>query len=430
MTISRTKKHRFHTYIPDNTESVQLDSVVLRTHMLFCLALFIDIFLLCFMISEVSIYSREASNFFLNATLPDHIANCGVWLIQYFFHNPMLNDYGLRLPFVCLHIINCILLYSTAMRILHKPKDALWCAILFMSIPGVSVQALIVSYMGILTFLCLFIVYIQVQYKRIAYELFLIAIFLDSGSAILCLALFFYALLKRKTYTIIFSIVCFGINMYLFAPIHGVPNSYFLDTLGLMALVFTPVFFVYYVAATYSYTFKKEPLLLHLIPFVGFLFILLLSTRQKIEIESFLPPLCVGIPFFMQKIFFDIRSRLPQFRSRYKFRIYGLALLLALGNIILFGNKLTYYISDVRHNFAYSFYEAKEIAKELHKRNITYINIPYQDLALRLRFYGINSDSKNSPTKYALQLSPNGQIKLTYGKIKVAQYAIVPFSQN
>lgn len=427
MTISDTKT-RLKPYVPKNS-ALATDSVALCVHALFCIALFVDVVLLCFMISEISIYSKEASNFFLNATLPDHIANLGVWAVQYLFHNPMLNDYGLRLPFVCLHAINCVLLYGTALHVLHKPKDALLCCILFMTLPGVSVQALMVSYMGVLTFLCLLIVYIQVRYKRIAYELFLVAIFLDSGSAILYLALFFYALLKRKTYTIVFSIVCFGINMYKFAPIYGVPHSYFLDTLGLMSLVFTPVFFVHYVAATYSYTFKKEPLLLHLIPFVGFLFILLLSTRQKIEVESFLPPLCVGIPFFTQKILFDVRSRLPQFRTRYKFRIYGLVLLLFLGNVMLFGNKLTYYVSDVKHNFAYSFYEAKEVARVLHKRNITHIYIPYKDLALRLRFYGINAESKDSgKIKYALKASPYGQIKLVYGRMKVAQYAIVPFS--
>ncbi len=246
--------------------------------------------------------------------------------MQHFFHNPLFNDYGMRLPFICLHILNCILMYSISLHILHKSSDSIVCVLLFMAIPGVSAQALVLSYMGILTLLCLLIVYFQVRYKRIAYELFIIAVFLDSGAAILCLALFFYALLKRKAYTMVFSMICFGVNMYQFAPIHGVPNSYFFDTLGLMSLVFTPVLFVYYVAATYSYTFKKSPLLLHLIPFVGFLFIMLFSTRQKIEIESFLPPLCVGIPFFMQKILFDLRSRLPQFRMRYKIRIYLLCL--------------------------------------------------------------------------------------------------------
>ncbi len=429
MAVPHNIQHTLYSHISANTESPQIINSThsLNTHILFCLVLFVDVALLCFMISQTSIYIREANNFFLNATLPNHLANFGVQCIQYLFHNPILNDYGLRLPFVCLHIINCILLYNIALCILRKPNDALLCAILFMAIPGVSMQALLVSYMGILTLLCFLIVYIQVRYKRIAYELFLIAIFLDSGSAILCLALFFYALFKRKTGMIVFSILCFGINMYQFEPIYGVPKSYFLDTLGLMALVFTPVFFVYYVAATYSYTFKKAPLLLHLIPFVGFLFILLFSTRQKIEIESFLPPLCVGIPFFIQKILFDIRSRLPNFRARYIVRIYALITFLIFGNIILFGNKLTYYVSDVRHNFAYSFYEAKEVAQALYDRGITYIHVPYAELALRLRFYGINADIQNMPPKYILQSSPHGDIILTYGNTIVAQYAVMPY---
>ncbi|MCI5785896.1 MAG: hypothetical protein MR025_00355 [Helicobacter trogontum] len=402
----------------------------LKTHMLFYIILLLDVALLCFMVDQTSIYIKEAYIFFDRDSLPSYLANFAVSCVQYFFHDSLLNDYGMRLPFICLHILNCILMYNISLHILRKNTDSILSVVLFMAIPGVSAQALILSYMGILTFLCLLIVYIQIRYKRIAYELFIIVVFLDSGSAILCLALFFYALLKRKTYTIVFSMVCFGINMYQFSPIHGVPHSYVLDTLGLMALVFTPVFFVYYIAATYSYTFKKSPLLLNLIPFVGFLFIMLFSTRQKIEIESFLPPLCVGIPFFMQKILFDLRSRLPQFRMRYKIRIYGLVLFLLFGNIVLFGNKLTYYVSDVQHNFAYSFYEAKDLAKELYKRNITHINVSNSDLALRLNFYGINTSIKPTLPKYALVESNKGSIVITYGNIKVSQYAIISYDYN
>lgn len=424
-----TTKHGTKRKVYDYTHRVQtLDSInYLKLHATFCLILLLDVALLCFMTSQTSIYIREAHDFFNKDSLPSYLANIGVSFMQHFFHNPLFNDYGMRLPFICLHILNCILMYSISLHILHKSSDSIVCVLLFMAIPGVSAQALVLSYMGILTLLCLLIVYFQVRYKRIAYELFIIAVFLDSGAAILCLALFFYALLKRKAYTMVFSMICFGVNMYQFAPIHGVPNSYFFDTLGLMSLVFTPVLFVYYVAATYSYTFKKSPLLLHLIPFVGFLFIMLFSTRQKIEIESFLPPLCVGIPFFMQKILFDLRSRLPQFRMRYKIRIYGLILFLLFGNIALFGNKITYYISNVQHNFAYSFYEAKDIAKELYRRNITHVNVPNSDLALRLNFYGINTDIKDNPPKYTLTANNKGSIIITYGNTKVAQYALIPY---
>lgn len=419
VTKSNTK---YYDYIYINET---LDSTI-YLHVVFCIILLLDISLLCFMTSETSIYIKEAINFFNKDSIPSYLANIGVICVQYFFHNPLLNDYGMRMPFIFFHILNCILIYSISLHVLHKRKDSIICVILFMSIPGISAQALVLSYMGILTFLCLLIVYIQVHYKRIAYELFLIVVFLDSGGAILCLALFFYALLKRKAYTIVFSIICFGINMYQFAPIHGVPHSYFLDTLGLMSLVFTPVFFVYYVVATYSYTFKKSPLLLHLIPFVGFLFIMLFSTRQKIEIESFLPPLCVGIPFFIQKLLFDFRSRLPQFRARYKIRIYGFILFLLFGNIILFGNKLTYYVSN-QHNFAYSFYEVKDLAKELYKRNIKHVNVPNKDLALRLSFYGINTSIKDNSPKYTLIESKKGSIVIVYANAKVAQYALIPY---
>lgn len=420
--IASSKQYNTMQY--NTAQHISASDIRLGTHALFCLIMLLHTLLLCFMISETSIYIHEAQQFFRNDTLPYHLANLGVWCVQALFGDPMLNDYGLRLPFVLLHLINCTLLYAISLSVLRKPNDALLCVLLFVSIPGVSLQALVVSYMGILTLLCFLIIYIQVRYRRIAYELFCIAIFLDAGSAILCLALFFYALYERKTYTIIFSMLCFGITMYQFAPIHGIPRSYFLDTLGLMALVFTPVLLVYYIAATYSYTLKRSPTLLHLIPFVGFIFILLLSVRQKIEVESFLPPLCVGIPIFIQRIVFDIRSRLPRFRQRYILRIAALVLFLLLGNVVLFGNKLIYYVSDVQRNFAYSFYAAKEVAQALHERKITSIEIPNGDLAVRLRFYGI--EQGDSKPKYRLEMRPDGDIQIIYGARVLAQYAVVP----
>ncbi len=405
-----------------------LDSNTIQSytyHCIFILILSIDVLLLMFMVSETSIYINEARGFFLNDSLHFNIANFGVNIIQSISNNPLLNDYGLRLPFIFIHIMNCILIYKIGLYTLHKKSDAILCTIIFMAIPGVSVEAVIVSNSSIITFICLIIIYSQEKYNKIRYELFIFVSFLDAGGSILCLALFFYALLKNKTKTLIFSIVCFGVNMFIFAPIHGIPQSYFIDTIGLMSIVFTPILFIYYIAVVYSCTFSKPPSLLNLIPFIGFVFILLLSTRQKINIESFLPQLSVGMPFFMQKVLFDIRCRLPSFRMRYILRLAVTIIFLFVGNVILFGNKIVYLFGEQKHNFAYSFYEAKDVAKELHNKNILNIEIPNKDLALRLRFYGINA-KENAQPKYRLQPSANGEIKIIYfGKI-VAQYDIKP----
>lgn len=401
-----------------------LPNAYYKTHILFCVLLIFDIFLLIFMIEQTSIYIKEAEGFFLDSRFCYHLANFGVACINFLFQDPLLNDYGLRLPFVFIHIINCVLIYNISLLVLRKANDALLCAVLFMMIPGVSIEALIVSNVGIITFIALLLIFYQIKYNKILYTPLVVIVFLDSGGAILCLALFFYALLHRKTRTLLFAIVCFGINMSIFSPIHGVPQSYFLDTIGFLSLLFSPALFIYYVAVLYFYTFHNKSSLLNLIPFIGFIFILLLSTRQQIKIESFLPPLSVGLPIFVQKILFDIRCRLPQFRWRYYVRVWIVLLFLLLGNLGLFGNKLTYLVTHER-NYAYSFYEAKEIARELHKRKITYIEIPNQKLKLRLKFYGINATSQGIPPVYMLRESNNGSIKIMYFGTIVSQYQIV-----
>ncbi|RDU71335.1 hypothetical protein CQA66_06590 [Helicobacter aurati] len=401
-------------------------------HLIFCILLILNCLLLLWFIAQTSIYSQEAIRFFhfqdshanlgreFSAAFCYKLAFIGVSIVQWLGIHAIYNDFGLRAPFLLLHICNCVLLYIIALKMLRKAQDSLLCVGIFMLIPGISVSALVVSNTSVLIFLSLLIIYWQVIHNRIAYPLFVVAIFLDSGGSILCLALFFYALYYRKNKTIIFAILCFGINMYLFAPIYGVPKSYFLDTIGFLAIIFTPVFFVYYCAYLYFYTLHNTPSFVNVIAFIGFIFVLLLSIRQPIKADSFIPFLVVGIPVFVDKMQTELRVRLPQFRIKYLIRIGCIASFLIFGNIILFGNKLTYYFSN-EHNFAYPFYAAKEIAKELYAKNITHIQVE-GNLGIRLAFYGINTDST---APYQLIQIRNGNINIVYGKHTVAQYGII-----
>lgn len=391
---------------------------------LFILALIIDFVALMLMINETSIYAREARGFFEDNKLSFHIANFGVRVCEFFFNDPLLNDFGARTPFVILHIFSCILMYNISLLVLKNASHALFCVILFMLIPGVSIEALIISNVEILTFTSLLIIYYQLRYDRILYVMFIFVVFLDAGGAIITLSLFFYSLIYRKTKTLIFAIICFGVNMSIFSPIHGVPRAYIVDILISLLLLFSPALFIYYVAILYSWTFHNKASLLNLIPFVGFIFVFLLSTRQQVQIQSFLPELSVALPIFVKKVMFNINSRLPQFRLAYKVRIYIVLIFLILGNIALFGNKITYFFIKEK-NFAYPFYGAKEIARQLHKRGLTYIFVPNKDLEMRLRFYGINTMRKNTPPKYKLIESKNGDINVIYNGTKVSSFEII-----
>ncbi|STQ86338.1 hypothetical protein LS73_000790 [Helicobacter muridarum] len=399
---------------------------------IFCILLLADVILLFWFVSQTSIYLQEAVGFFsfqdsaitfgksFSQSFCYKLAIFGVRVFESLGIHPIYNDFGLRAPFILFHICNCILLYSICLSLFRRAKDCLFCVAIFMLVPGISVSALVVSNASVLILLALLIIYFQLVRNCIAYPLFIVASVFDSGGSIMCLALFIYALYYRMSKTIAFAIICFGLNMYLFAPVFGVPKSYFLDTIGFLAIVFTPALFVYYCAYLYFYTFHNPPNLLNLISFIGFVLVLLLSVRQNIKVDSFMPILSVGIPVFVDRMFSELRVRLPQFRLKYFMRASVVAIFLIFGNLVLFGNKLTYYFSN-EHNFAYPFYEAKDIAKRLYDMKITNI-ATYDNLAKRLAFYGINT---NPSSPYRLIQMKDGDIRVIYSNNVIAQYGVI-----
>lgn len=391
----------------------------------FFILLLVDVLFLLFMVSELSIYYKEAIALRNNESFEAKVANFSIYLFG-------RNDFSLRAPFIFMHALNCILLFFISLKLQTRAFDSIICIIFYMLIPGVSLEALLVSKAVFITFFAFLIIFSQMYYKRLLYPLFFISIFIDASSAILLLALFFYALLKKKNKTLIFAVLAFGINMYIFEPIHGVPRGYFLDTIGLMAVLFSPIFFIYYCYALYNFVIKRKDRIdfLVLIPLVGLSFILIVSMRQEILAQVFMPSLVCATPILVMKLLSDVRARLPRFNGMYKARFVFILLFLMLENIILFGNKITYAF-EKEPNFASSFYVAKELAQALKDRNLHEIFTNNKNLALRLKFYGISSsqtymldDLEENPTT---SKDYEDVIDIFYLGVLVERYKILPF---
>ncbi|PAF42148.1 hypothetical protein [Helicobacter sp. 11S02629-2] len=357
----------------------------LLNHFYFLLLLIVHVVILTVMINEISIYYKEA-------ILLQKDASVAAWMANFFIDVFGHNDFALRLPFLILHIINVTLLYLISLKVVRRKEDALLVVFIYMLIPGVNIIALLVSKSSIILLITLLIVFLKLYFKHISYVLFIVITFLDSSGAVLLLSLFFYGLIFKNVKILIFSIIFFGANMYIFSPIRGVPEAYFLDTLGLFAMLLSPLLFIYYCYCVYDSVLNKASLL-NLIPFVGIIFILLLSTRQEIDIESFFPPILVGLPLVVVKILSSIRLRLKVYARAYTLRLVVILVVAFLSTALLLGNKITYLFSS-EPNFAYSFYEAKEIAHDLKAMGITHIQVYSKTLRERLKFYGISDGDK------------------------------------
>lgn len=387
----------------------------------FILVMIVNVSILLIMVNETSIYYKEAILVEKNNEFAGFLANISLSFFHLFSKDYLLNDFFARAPFILFHILNCILLYLISLQILRKKSHVIFCVILFVSVPGVSIQSLLISKAVVITFISLLISYIHLKWNQIAYPLFVVAIFLDQSSSILFLALFFYSLINHKNIALVFAMLCFALNMYIFSPIRGVPYAYFLDTVGIMALLFSPIFFIYYCYAIYSSSFHKNVKLINLIPLIGIIFTLLLSIRQEINLESFIPVIIIGIPFLVLKLMSDLNIRLSKFRGVYRSRIAAIILFLVFENLILFGNKITYLFSP-HLNFAYSFYGAKEIAINLGRMGIDQIFVDDSNLSIRLKFYGIDTSDE-------IRLTPayHGDFDIRFLGVNIASYKVTKY---
>ncbi|TLD81552.1 hypothetical protein LS68_000505 [Helicobacter sp. MIT 05-5293] len=388
------------------------------TNLLFCAILFVDVVLIFVMNTEISIHHKEAAGIFYSHKLAYEIARFSLDIFGQ-------NDYALRLPFILLHICNMILLFLISRIYCKKPYDALMVVLVYALLPGVIFSSLLVLKSGLIIFITLLCCYIQIRFHRFPYVVLFIAVFIDESFAILFFAFFFYALKTKNTLAMLISLVFFALNMYMFGlDISGKPRSYFVYNLGIMALFFSPLLLLYYIYTILN-ALRKQINLLVDIGATSLFFVLLLSLRQNVDLETLFPMSVVALPVVIKQFFSDIRIRLPAFRLAYLMRFVVIFSLLVLQSGVLYANKILY-LFGTKH-FASSYYISKELASALKDRGLDGVKTSNYKLELALRFYGISHHSQ-----WYLLPSPDlhetyeNEIPIVYWGKKVASYVLVP----
>lgn len=355
----------------------------MKTNAFFLIILFLDALFLGVMITQISISHQEAYSFFYE----DHyVAIFARFFTQIFGQN----DLALRLPFLCIHLCNLYLIFAISKMYLKKPSDSLLCAVIYALIPGINITSILLSKSVFILFFALLLCYLHLKrYYLPFFGLCIIGSLLDFSFSVIFLALFFYSMRFKHNKTLLFALVGFSINMYKFTlPIGGIPDGHFLDTLGLLALLYSPLLFIYYIYTLYRGMIKKEDNLMLYIGITSILFSLILSLRQGIDFFSFLPLSVVGLPIMIKDCLHNIRLRLSPFRRTYTRQFYIILFPLIFECLFLFGHKLLFFFEPKKH-FLNNFYFAKELASLLKKQNIYSVRTD-EKLQNQLLFYGIS----------------------------------------
>ncbi len=293
------------------------------------------------------------------------------------------NDFILRLIPLVFSFFSLILFLDLS-GIYLKSKYKYFSTLIFIFIPGFIISSIIINKSIFLIFFTLLYIYTFKKYKLISYILLIFYVFIDYSFIALYFALIFYAIYKKDTKLLIFSLILLAVNAnYFDYKIHGKPKGYFLDVLGTYILIFSPFVFVYFLYTIYKGFFLKKDVLFFIGAF-SFLLSIILSFRQRIKIDDY-APFVLPYVIYMIKVFLNsYKVRLPRFRKSYKLLFVFLFFTMIIFDIALFLNQYT-----PARNLSNSFYFIKNLAKILKKRDINYLKCNNEYLCQSLKFYGI-----------------------------------------
>ncbi|OHD97185.1 MAG: hypothetical protein A2552_08845, partial [Sulfuricurvum sp. RIFOXYD2_FULL_44_160] len=234
------------------------------------------------------------------------------------------NDYALRVPMIVLHLFSVVLLYAISKHYVSRDSDRLWIALIYVLLPGVTSAALVVDNAGLVIVSLFLFGYLHLNYGRYALGLLPFLIAIDPAFAYLFFAIALYGVYRKEYFYAISGTVALVVSLSFYGiHIGGSPESRFLDALGVYTAIFSPIVFLYLFYVLYRRMIAKEWDLIWMIAMSAFMISLLLSFRQKVEVQTFAPFLLLALPLAAQTFFHTYRIRLREFRGRYRILFYS-----------------------------------------------------------------------------------------------------------
>jgi hypothetical protein len=220
---------------------------------------------------------------------------------------------------------------------------------------------------------------------------------------------------KEKEAFFIFILYCISILFYGFVA-HGVPSGHLLDILGVYSAIFSPIIFLYIFYTLYRKFLLKQLDQIWFIASTAFIISIILSFRQRINLEYFAPYLMLVIPLSAQMFIQSYRIRLKKFRKTYKI-IFILAFVFLFINafVVFFHKELYLILKNPKNNFAYNLDIAVALSEELKTMKIECLHVKKnKEMQLRLRFYGFPECHKNILEEVNLSTKQKTNVTISY----------------
>lgn len=301
---------------------------------------------------------------------------------------------ALRLPMILMNLGSALLLYHIAAPYAKHDRERVWLVGIFILLPGIISSSLLVDSAALTTFGLFTYLLVRQRREAVADLLLPLLVWADGSFMFLPLGLAWYAYKQRNLSLLpLYGVLFFFALWYHGFDTGGVPQSQFLDTLGLYAAVLSPVVFLYLFYTIYRRYIASQTDLLWYVAATALLLSLLLSFRQRVQIEQFAPYFMAALPLGMQTFFHSYRVRLRPFRKRYRMLfVLGMGILVLNAFAVVFNKAAYLFLEQPERYFAYRAHVAKELADGLRDADVpcgSFTDDP--KMQLRLRFYGFGA---------------------------------------
>lgn len=310
-------------------------------------------------------------------------------IINFFINIFGKNDFSTRGIFVILHIFDIVLIYLISRKIC--PKYEIYACLIFIFMPGVFASSILIDNASLMIFYSLLLVFLYEYNYKIAFYGFLgLFSFVNQSMLFLLFGLCLYSLFYKKKYFLIYCIILSCICFYNFNfDFSGRPKNYFIDNIAIVAISMSPIVFLYYFYTIYRIGFKEQKDILWFISASNFALLVVISMRQQINTEDFLPLFLISSPLLIKTFLNSYLVRLRKFRIKYRILLKISLVFLFASFLLLVFNKIFYiFLNDPKNHFAYNYTFAKELAQKLKENGIFEVKTD-EKMQKRLEFYDI-----------------------------------------
>jgi hypothetical protein len=303
------------------------------------------------------------------------------------------NGLDFRLPFLFFGLLNIPLFFIMSRIYCSDINQSYLATTIFALLPGIITASVIVNIAIVVISLVLsFIILYEKRYRFWQGVVMVGLLLIHDASIIFFISVAIFAVFRQDERLFIVVIIFAGASLLYFngLDIGGRPQGKFLELFGLYVALFSPLVFIYFFYSLYRIWLREHKDMLWYISFTAFIFSIILSLRQKVDMTDFAPYVIVSVVLMLVTYHKTIGVRLPQFQKGYKLGyniVIGTLILFSI--IIIFHKALFYLIDDKSKHFAYPFYKAYWIVKELKEIDQECYTAKKKKVQFQLRYYGV-----------------------------------------